>query len=470
MSRKFDGHDLNSRLFKYGVFWPVVTARGEPVFRLLKELEESQWLPEERLRQIQEEKLDRLLAASYTSRFYRDRDGRYGDDGRGPSPVLQRLPLITKVDLIQSNAALRSEGHRGPVTVKTTGGSTGQAVTVRKSRRATAFEAAANWRGFRWEGIDIGHRQGRFWGMPVTAFGRLRAKTIDWVAHRRRYSAFKFSQNDIARYLTELARFRPHYLYGYASMLRSLAEYLTQTRRSFPADLRAVVSTSEPLTPPDRRLFQEAFAAPVFNEYGCGELGTIAHECEKGQLHVHAENLLVEILDPATGAAATGPGEVVVTELNNLAMPLLRYQLGDFAEMSKEPCGCGRTLPTLHNVFGRSYDMIRNRQGEHFHGEFFMYIFEDTRRQNMGVSAFQVVQNDYDHLTVKVVAAREYGPATEAFVRDRIRLGLGQGVEVSFERVAEIRREKSGKMRLVAGMSQPATGDSAGPVSARRES
>ena len=430
MAINSDGHDLNSRIFKYGVFWPVVTARGEPVFKLLSELEESQWFPEERLREIQEEKLARVLAHSRKHvRFYRDRDGSTVDVERSPSLLLRQLPLITKADLIASNAALRSDSHRGPVTVKTTGGSTGQAVTVRKSRRATALEAAANWRGFRWEGIDIGHRQGRFWGMPVTTFGRFRAKTIDWVANRRRFSAFKFSPEDIARYLIEISKFRPQYLYGYASMLRSLAAHVIQSGESFPADLRAVVSTSEPLTPPDRRLFQQAFAAPVFNEYGCGELGTIAHECERGQLHVHAENLLVEILDSSTGAATSGPGEVVVTELNNLAMPLVRYQLGDFAEMSHQPCPCGRTLPTLHNVFGRSYDMIRNRQGEHFHGEFFMYIFEDARRQNMGVNAFQVVQNDYEHVTVRVVAAPEYGPDTESFVRYRIRQGLGHAVD-----------------------------------------
>jgi len=238
-------------------------------------------------------------------------------------------------------------------------------------------------------------------------------------------------------------------------MLRCLAEFLVETKRSFPSDLRAVISTSEPLTEPDRRLFREAFGAPVFNEYGCGELGTIAHECEKGGLHIHCENLLVEILSPDSGVEATGSGEVVVTELNNLAMPLIRYRLGDFAEMSLDACPCGRTLPTLRNVFGRSYDMIRNRAGQQFHGEFFMYIFEDTRRRDMGVEAFQVVQHDFDHVTVKVVTTPAFGSATEAFVRERIRAGLGQNVDVNFDVVDQIPREKSGKMRLVIGMSTP---------------
>jgi phenylacetate-CoA ligase len=324
--------DLSSAIFKYAVYLPVVALRGERVFHYLKDLERSQWLDVEQVRAVQEEKLERLLRYSYAHvPFYRMRLDGSSATMSSPLKVLNNVPFTTKHDLIHSNTALRSERHWGFVTIKTTGGSTGQAVTVRKSRRATALEAAANWRGFRWAGIDIGHRQGRFWGMPPTRLGRFQTGVIDWVAHRRRYSAFRFTANDIAEYLRELGRFRPHYLYGYASMLRCLAEYLLNNKMSFPSDLHAVVSTSEPLTEPDRRLFERAFAARVFNEYGCGELGTIAHECEKGRLHMHAENLLLEIIPPDAAVASDGAGEVVVTELNNLAMPLIRYRLGDLA-------------------------------------------------------------------------------------------------------------------------------------------
>ena len=143
----------------------------------------------------------------------------------------------------------------------------------------------------------------------------------------------------------------------------------------------------------------------------------------------------------------------MVTELNNAAMPLLRYRLGDFAQLSSEPCGCGRRLPVLRNVFGRSYDVVRNRQGQLFHGEFFMYIFEDARKQNMGITGFQVTQDSYEHVTVKVVVTADYGDRTERFVRERIQAGLGSSVDVAFDRVDEIRRERSGKMRLVIGFS-----------------
>jgi phenylacetate-CoA ligase len=447
--------NVSSWFFKYGVFLPVVTARGERVFHHLKHLEQSQFWSDEAIRELQERKLSALLRHAQESvPFYRARRDASQNANATAWDQLHSLAGITKHDLIHSNVDLRSEARLGPQTVKTTGGSTGQAVTVRKSRQATALEIAANWRGFRWEGIDIGDRQARFWGVPVTTRGRLRAQAIDWVSHRRRYSAFKFAETDIAGYVADLERFRPHYFYGYASMLRCLADYLVDRNRTLRCDLRAVISTSEPLTPPDRRLFERAFAAPVFNEYGCGELGTIAHECERGGLHVHAENLLLEIQPPEPGAAADAPGEVVVTELNNLAMPLIRYRLGDFAAWSTEPCACGRTLPTLREVFGRSYDMVRNREGQRLHGEFFMYIVEDARQRGLGIDAFQLVQHDYDNVTVRVVPSEGYGVAAEEFVRSRIRAGLGETVDVAFERVAAISRERSGKMRLVIGMPQ----------------
>jgi phenylacetate-CoA ligase len=446
--------DLNSRIFKYAVYLPVVTLRGERVFGHLKELEKSQWSAPSDIAALQRYKLDRLLRhGRATVPLYRQRFGPVVREDSSLLDAFDRLPLTSKHDLVHSNPELQSDSYRGFVTTKTTGGSTGQAVTVRKSRLATALEAAANWRGFRWVGIDIGHRQGRLWGVPASRSGRFRARAVDWAAHRWRCSAFQFSAEDMARYLRELERFRPQYLYGYASMLRSLAEYLQETNQSFPGELRAVVSTSEPLTGPDRSLFERAYSTRVFNEYGCGELGTIAHECEKGRLHLHAENLLVEILDPETGLATDGPGEVVVTELNNLAMPLIRYRLGDFAVMSREQCPCGRQLPTLRDILGRSYDMVRNREGKRFHGEFFMYIFEDARIRGLGVDAFQVVQHDYDHVTVRIVPSKEFGNVSETFIRQRIRDGLGEFVDVAFERVAAIERERSGKMRLIVGMT-----------------
>ena len=445
---------LDRAFFKHAIYMPTVWIRGEHLERYLTEFEHTQWASPEALRDLQEKKLNRLVDwASAHVPFYRERIDR----GRLPKPLkledLPALPSITKAELRDHQRELLADCHER-TTVKTTGGSTGQAVTVVKSRTATAQELAAMWRGWRWARINIGDRQARFWGVPRAAQARLRAKLVDFVSHRRRYSAFNFSEADLKRYTKSLNRFQPDYVYGYVSMLAVYGAHLEKTgsRRFAP---KAVIATSEVLTQPDRAVISKAFGCPVYEEYGCGELGNIAHQCEKGGLHISAENLAVEIISASGGE----PGEVVVTELNNLAMPLIRYRLNDFATATTDHCPCGRTLPLMRSVFGRAYDLVYNREGRMFQGEFFMYIFEEVKQRALGVDQFQVIQHDFDRFTIRVRAGQGYGEETEAFVRRRIQEGYGAYANVEFQRVPSIERERSGKLRLIIGRGPASTGD-----------
>lgn len=431
--------------FRHAVYQPVVWMRGEQLSRYLSEFEKSQWATPQSLRDLQEQKLNQLFDwACDRVPFYRERISRAERPKRLTLQDLPSLPTLSKADVRDHANALVVPCHER-TTTKTTGGSTGQPVTVTKSRTATAQELAAMWRGWRWAGIEIGDRQARFWGVPMSANGRLRATLIDFVSHRRRYSAFNFGQSDMTGYTASLNAFQPDYVYGYVSMLAAYAAFLEKSGgRTFVP--KAVIATSEVLTPHDRELISRGFGAPVFEEYGCGELGNIAHECPEGSLHVSSENLIVEILAPTEG----GTGEVVVTELNNLAMPLLRYRLSDFAAAATEECRCGRTLPVIREVFGRAYDLVYNKEGRMFQGEFFMYILEEVKQRSLGIDQFQVVQRDFDHFTIRVKTGPGYGAATEAFVRQRIHEGYGPA-SVDFEPVDMIARESSGKLRLIIG-------------------
>jgi phenylacetate-CoA ligase len=218
--------------------------------------------------------------------------------------------------------------------------------------------------------------------------------------------------------------------------------------------LKCIISTSEVLTPQDRVLLETVFRTKVYNEYGCGEVGSIAHECSKGSLHVMSENLIIEICDGDRRCGFGETGEVVITELNNHAMPLIRYRLGDFAYLSSETCACGRTLPLVGNIHGRAYDTVRNSTGRLFHGEFFMYIFEDAQKKSYGITKFQVVQQDLNNLLVKIVPGEGFCEDAKKMVIERIRTGFDSAVNVNFEIVEDIPREASGKMRLIVGMKE----------------
>jgi phenylacetate-CoA ligase len=435
--------DINQICFKYLVFSPVVFLRRERVFHFLRQLNQSQWASKQELKTIQEDRLTNVIRHIDLPRLSKGSSFLIKD--------LNSLPFITKSDLQNLSLKLAGNSVRGRLTKKTTSGSTGQPVTVWKTPDAMAQDRAANWRGYGWAGVQIGDRQGRFWGVPITEKDRIRAKIIDFITNRRRYSAFSFTDKDMEEYTARLNHFKPRYLYGYVSMLAAYAEFLKSTEKRLNFELSAVICTSEVLTSYHRQLFQDVFGARVYNEYGCGEFGTIAHECEKGSMHINAENMIVEILNGDAPCAPGELGEVVITELNNMAMPLIRYRVGDFASLSAGDCECGRSLPVLGNVVGRAYDMVYNREGKMFHGEFFMYMFEEIKRKGLGVGAFQVIQENYENFTIKIQTENGYGAEAEQLIKDRVQHAYGDYAKINFLRVDKIEREKSGKMRLVVG-------------------
>ena len=434
------------------VYPAIVTARGESaVFARLRELRAAQRLPREVVLHRQAAHLaETLNYAAEHSPYYRAR----WPHGSRVAPerardALSELPFLTKRDLQESEGELLARPRLRRVTRKTTGGSTGEPVTVVKDRMATAHEMAASWLGYGWFGVRIGDRAARFWGWPFTVKRRLRFAAADFAMHRISFSAFAFNDAELERYWVRCVSYRPNYFYGYVSMLEAFADFVR--RRGYDGTslgLKSIVTTSEVLNAPQRRLIQSTFGAPVQNEYGCGEVGPIAYECKLGRLHVMSENLVLEVLTPNGRTAEIGEtGELVVTDLDNRAMPLIRYRLGDFG-VPGPPCPCGRGFPVLEKIWGRAYDFVQQPDGRRYHGEFFMYVFEDLRAQGVPVAQFQIRQDGPRTLSVSVVTPESASKAVETRLCSQLDPLLSD-MQISVRRVKSIPREASGKMRVI---------------------
>ncbi|MCP4747055.1 MAG: phenylacetate--CoA ligase family protein [Desulfobacteraceae bacterium] len=445
--------DFNKTFFKYGVYYPVAMLKSQNVPRYLKELLKTEFLSKQELEGLQYNKLKKLIKyVKHYVPFYKDKMSAINKKDIMSINDINKLPFITKDMLKKSPENFISSEKFYFLTKKITSGSTGEPLTIYKTVDAMARELAATWRGYLWAGIDIGDRQGRFWGVPFSSKDKYKAKLIDFVCNRRRCSAFSFDQKQMGIYTKKLISFKPKYFYGYVSMLEEYAKYFKKNQKPSPFNLECIITTAEVLTDYHRELIGNVFSTKIFDEYGCGELGSVAHECGNGSMHIMAENMIVEVLNDNGPCRPGEIGELVITELNNRAMPLIRYKTGDFASISSKPCKCGRFLPIINKLAGRAVDVVKNKDGKLFVGNFFVYILKESKQKGLGVEAFQVIQIDYDKLKINVVPGSNYSKVTEDFITNRIRKEFGHDTCVEFEKIEKIRREPSGKMRVVVGM------------------
>lgn len=296
----------------------------------------------------------------------------FADHGLAPADLsesgdLAKLPLLSKVTLAQEGRRLLAK--RLPEGEQLFGntassGTTGRPAVVTHTRRSNLMFTFLGQRGARWGRWDPARRvaeirlpsqlprtpEGRQYELGETCrlptwryLGRL-FETGDY----RGFSVF----NPVEEQVAWLAREQPAYVSAYSETLEQLA--LTARGAARPRNLRGFNALSEQLTEGMRRRITEVFSVPVIQNYGLNELGIVAARCEAGRYHVHSEHCIVEIVD--YDGRRCGPGEsgrIVVTGLSNLAMPLIRYDTDDVAEVAEGPCPCGRTLPSFGRIVGR---------------------------------------------------------------------------------------------------------------------
>jgi phenylacetate-CoA ligase len=384
------------------------------------------------------------LHSPYYRRIYDEHGIKYSEikclEDVGRFPSISKAALIDHRNQISSNWKFISG-------TKTTGGSTGQPVCIRKNPGALARERAATWRAYEWAGVEVGDRQARFWGVPHSFMGKIKVAVTDLIANRLRLSAFNLTESSLNLYCKKIKLFKPCYLYGYVSVIKVLADFIRQNDLPPIPSLKCIITTSEVLTESAAREIYEVFGCRVFNEYGCGEVGSIAHECEKGNLHIMADNLYVEI-EKKDGLS----GEILVTDFFNLAMPLIRYRLGDYALAGSEICSCGRGLPIIKSVHGRAYDLIKTPSGKSIHPEAAIYIFESMQEKTGAFKQFQVIQTEINKIIVKVVPSSDWDDTLIPVLIQNLEYYLDDQIKYEINVCEKIERENSGKMRLVKNM------------------
>ncbi|MEH6648962.1 MAG: AMP-binding protein [Motiliproteus sp.] len=421
------------------------------------ELEHSQWLSAEALHALTQQRLQAFLTDvnkvnPYFSGLFKSR-GLEPSDFSDPE-ILSRIPYLDKERIRANQQSMLSQNIKPPQFM-TTSGSSGQPLKFAVGKERISHDIAAKWRATRWWDVDIGDPEAVIWGSGIELNGQGIAKRVrDRMMRSQLFPAKQLKSHELLDLYHRLIAYRPAMIYGYPSILTLLAEtaraHGLNNNNNNSSELKVIFCTAEKLYDPQRQLIEEVFNAPVANGYGSRDAGFIAHECPHGNLHISAEDVIVEILDDQQKPLAIGEqGEIVVTHLSTRAFPMIRYRTGDIGRLSAGRCPCGRGLPILAEVIGRANDLLKATDGASVHGAFIGNIV----REDPAVGQFQFIQNTPTSFELKVVCRDNLLPD-----RNRLQAALckvlGREAQIQINAVAAIEAEETGKFKYIINRCQ----------------
>lgn len=428
-------------------------ATGRRVLARLEELNRTQWLDREALLALQHQKLQRVVEYAYQYiPYYRrlfDQIGFHPDELRHDPAALGKIPLLTKSKICENfeNLLTTEPIRRRELSKVTTSGSTGHPLLFMQDYDYRDCVTADIQRHLGGAGWELGQPHAYIWGanFEVSSQESLRTQVIDWVWNRFTTNAFVLTEASMAAFAKRVQRRHPRLLFGYASSLHRFAQFVQQNPVYGDITFEGIFSSAEVLLPIVRQYLEDTFQCKVFNRYGSKELGGIACECTAHSgLHISAENNYVEILHDGEPAFPGQVGDIVVTNLNNLGMPFIRYCTEDAGSWWADVvCSCGRAAPRLQSLDGRLVDGFKTADGRTAWAGFAGAGYSGLAHP--AVKQFQIVQKSLDLMVVRLVKAGEVPQTVLDGLTQTVKTAFGDNVEVQFDFPAEIPVLPSGK-------------------------
>jgi phenylacetate-CoA ligase len=439
------------RGWMYEQLWRIKAYRVRPnIAKVVDFLDTSQYWASPQMQELRDCKLRELVAHAYEQiPFYR----RLLDD-RGVKPWstegvrdLPKLPVLTK-DMFHAHwPELRARDvPDSQVSVGQTGGTTGIPMRTAWDNVTSVWSTVCYICGLAWAGLTLRHRRAQLFGgtlgiQPARRFDRLRK----WLSGEVFLPAFELGPHNVGDDIAWIRRSGTRFLIGYASACYALATLAEAVGE--PLSLRAVLPTAELCPQAWADTIARVFSAKVLPYYGGGEVNSLGYPCPDGGVyHTRDEQAVIEVENDAGQVALEGEGAFLITDLDNRAIPLIRYRNGDAGQLAAPGCPCGQPLGRILRLDGRVNDMLVTTTGTKFSGVIATHSF----RLIDHVESYQVMQWAPGQATVRIVRGPGYDPAVEEpKVYSVFRQHLGEGSQVAIEYVTSIAKTPAGKARFV---------------------
>jgi len=431
--------------------------RREDILGALAQLEESQWYSPDRLLDEQWRRFKELIQYAYDENPYYT--ATFKKAGIEPGDIKSRddlgaIPVLTKTRIRENFDSIVSKNIRLAEQLSTSGSMAEPLIMIR-CRSSMAYHRANMFRFRKWYDVDIGAFEATFRGtnFPLNVILKLRVK--DFLLNRKRIPERNLSKENLDQYYWEMKKARPETFYGFPTLIDKFTTHLIESGigpQPFPS-LKCIIPTSEMSYPWQKAKWKDYYGVPVADEYGCTEAGIMAVECPHGSWHIPVESCLVEYIPLDKPVVEESPPKIIVTDLMNQAMPIIRYDVGDSAIPGDHPCECGRGLPVMKAFAGRVAKLIDLPDGRTIHSLDFYYIFRKAGEiKPDGIKEFQIRVNYPRGFEINIVPGKQFNDDIMHFLEHKISYALGEEAEITYKFVDKISSTKNGKYdKIVIG-------------------
>lgn len=415
-----------------------------------RKLKDQEHLDAQGLSDLQAEKLDKLIKhAAKTSPWYKKiiHDINLNVDNKISLADLKKFPVTTKLQIRENTEKFISSDYDSQKMPKAkTGGSTGVSLNLFFDIHCQKLRNGAQLYADSFSGWSPGLRVAAVWGNPPTP-KTFKEKLRAFLLERMIYlDTMDLNPGSMTEFVNKWRRFKPEMIFGHSHSIYIFAKFVIDNdiRDLRP---RGIVATSMMLLDHERATIETAFQCRVGNRYGCEEVGLIAVECEKHQgMHINSSHIILECLDHNDQPAPYGTaGKLVITDLNNYGMPLIRYRVEDVGVITDRKCSCGRTTPMLERLEGRVADFLKKVDGGQVAG---VSLVERTLTKIPGIEQMQLVQEKLDEIIINRVKGAEFTEGTDTELIKEFRQVFGDAVSFDIRDTPTIPQEKSGKYRF----------------------